>query len=349
MNDSSPTHIRVEQIDALLPQTQCGRCGQPGCRPYAEAVAAGEAHNLCPPGGQVTVDALARLLDRDSLPLEPGDEDARTRTVAFIREDECIGCTKCIQACPVDAIVGAARLMHTVIADECTGCDLCVAPCPVDCIDMLPAPETPYTWLGDDSAAAERAHRRADIARQRFRAREVRLQRQREEKEARRRARIEAQQAASPAAPEAGAAERQKQLRTLKTAYNMAHKQYKQARAALERAQRDGAAGLETMSAKVDALRHRAEDKRRRVDQLMNEAKAEIAAGGKDLKTLKLEAARAESALVDQQRLLDRRGREGADNGTLAGLEQELERRRQRAGEARDALRRAFQEHGLSE
>lgn len=128
----------VDQIDALLPQTQCGQCGHPGCRPYAEGIAAGEAINKCPPGGQTTIDQLAELLNVDSIPLdaEHGVEDVRK--VAYIREDECIGCTKCIQACPVDAILGAAKLMHTVIVDECTGCDLCVEPCPVDCIDMIP-------------------------------------------------------------------------------------------------------------------------------------------------------------------------------------------------------------------
>ncbi|ASK34455.1 electron transport complex subunit RsxB [Alloalcanivorax mobilis] len=132
----------VERIDALLPQTQCGQCGHPGCRPYAEAVAAGEIHNRCPPGGQSTADALAELLGREPLALDDdGSADAGEKKVAFIREAECIGCTKCIQACPVDAIVGAARLMHTVIEDECTGCDLCVEPCPVDCIDMLPLGE----------------------------------------------------------------------------------------------------------------------------------------------------------------------------------------------------------------
>ncbi|GAB1261023.1 electron transport complex subunit RsxB [Aurantivibrio plasticivorans] len=129
----------VDQIDAILPQTQCGQCGHPGCRPYAEAIAGGEAINKCPPGGQGTINSLAQLLgvEAPSLDEEHGEE-SDTRKVAFIREDECIGCTKCIQACPVDAILGAAQQMHTVIAEECTGCDLCVEPCPVDCIDMLP-------------------------------------------------------------------------------------------------------------------------------------------------------------------------------------------------------------------
>lgn len=137
----------VEQIDALLPQTQCGQCGHPGCRPYAEAIAAGEEHNRCPPGGEATVEALSQLLGREVLPLDAEEGvDVGVKKVAFIREDECIGCTKCIQACPVDAIVGAAKLMHTVIADECTGCDLCVEPCPVDCIDMIEVQPTLATW-----------------------------------------------------------------------------------------------------------------------------------------------------------------------------------------------------------
>ena len=131
----------IAHIDALLPQTQCGQCGHPGCRPYAEAIANGEAINRCPPGGQSTIDALARLLRLPHQALDPSHgETSDAQLVAYIREDECIGCTKCIQACPVDAILGATRLMHTVIANECTGCDLCVAPCPVDCIDMVPTP-----------------------------------------------------------------------------------------------------------------------------------------------------------------------------------------------------------------
>ena len=132
---------RIVDIDDLLPQTQCGQCGHPGCRPYAEAIADGQPINRCPPGGQATIDALAQLLGVESLALDPehGTENSEI-SVAYIREDECIGCTKCIQACPVDAIVGAAKLMHTVIVDQCTGCDLCVEPCPVDCIDMLPGP-----------------------------------------------------------------------------------------------------------------------------------------------------------------------------------------------------------------
>lgn len=137
----------VEQIDALLPQTQCGQCSFPGCKPYAEAIANGEKINKCPPGGESTINAIADLLGVDPEPLdaEHGAEND-VPMVALIREDECIGCTKCIQACPIDAIMGAAKQMHTVITDECTGCDLCVEPCPVDCIDMVPIETTLQNW-----------------------------------------------------------------------------------------------------------------------------------------------------------------------------------------------------------
>ena len=137
----------VDSIDALLPQTQCGQCGHPGCKPYAEAIANGELINRCPPGGQETVDRLATLLGVDSRPLDADETAAEQDLVAVIIEEECIGCTKCIQACPVDAIVGAAKLMHTVIIDDCTGCDLCVDPCPVDCIDMVPRSKGPDYWM----------------------------------------------------------------------------------------------------------------------------------------------------------------------------------------------------------
>ena len=136
----------ADQINDLLPQTQCGQCGYPGCRPYAEAIASGEAINKCPPGGEAGIQALADLLDVEAIPLDEEHGEEKVSAVAFIREAECIGCTKCIQACPVDAILGAAKQMHTVIASECTGCDLCVEPCPVDCIDMIPEQVSLGSW-----------------------------------------------------------------------------------------------------------------------------------------------------------------------------------------------------------
>lgn len=136
----------VDQLDALLPQTQCGQCGYPGCKPYAQAIANGDEINKCPPGGDATIKNLADLMGVEPKPLDGDHGVEDVKKVAYIREAECIGCTKCIQACPVDAIIGASKQMHTVIIDECTGCDLCVAPCPVDCIDMVPVKPTPQTW-----------------------------------------------------------------------------------------------------------------------------------------------------------------------------------------------------------
>ena len=162
----------VDRIDALLPQTQCEQCGYHGCRPYAEAIARNEAPiNRCPPGGTAGIEQLAALLDLPVLPLDSGCGIAHPRMLARIVEADCIGCTKCIQACPVDAIIGAAKLMHTVIADDCTGCELCVPACPVDCIVLEPMPF-------DQIDAAH-----ADAAREHFQRRESRLERQRVERE----------------------------------------------------------------------------------------------------------------------------------------------------------------------
>ncbi|WP_417441076.1 electron transport complex subunit RsxB [Idiomarina sp.] len=139
----------VDQIDEILPQTQCGQCGYPGCRPYAQAIADGDDINKCPPGGEATIKQLANLMGVEAKPLDDAHGEEDVKKVAVIREDECIGCTKCIQACPVDAILGAAKQMHTVIEHECTGCDLCVEPCPVDCIDMVKVKAKPETWQWD--------------------------------------------------------------------------------------------------------------------------------------------------------------------------------------------------------
>lgn len=136
----------IAKIDAVLPQTQCTQCGYTGCKPYATAIAKGEADiNQCPPGGDQGIHDLAELLQRDYKPLNPANGVEKPRELAFIDEQLCIGCTLCIQACPVDAIVGAAKLMHTVVPSLCTGCELCVAPCPVDCIYMhvIPAEQLP--------------------------------------------------------------------------------------------------------------------------------------------------------------------------------------------------------------
>lgn len=169
--DSGAVHrVSAERIDALLPQTQCTRCGYNGCRPYAEAIADGEAEiNQCPPGGQQGVVKLAELLGRKPLPLNPANGVEQALTVALIDESLCIGCTLCIQACPVDAIVGAARRMHTVLPQACTGCDLCVAPCPMDCIVMKPvAPRRDWTQDDADRSRSRMLSRKARLAREKL-------------------------------------------------------------------------------------------------------------------------------------------------------------------------------------
>ena len=184
----------IQRIDALLPQTQCGKCGHPGCKPYAEGIAQGEPINKCPPGGRETIAALAELMKIPVLELDTS-RGAAPAQIAFIREAECIGCTKCIQACPVDAIVGAAKLMHTVLIDECTGCDLCVAPCPVDCIEMRPLPTASVLPIvgGLAFSAAEQQARTAkrNHARRRFEQRNARLRREEEQRQAERLARTQ--------------------------------------------------------------------------------------------------------------------------------------------------------------
>ena len=163
--------LLIMRIDALLPQTQCGQCGYPGCKPYAQALASHEADiNQCPPGGDAGIHALADLLDQPYKPLNPGHGVHKPKSLAVIDEAACIGCTLCIQACPVDAILGASKQMHTVIAAECTGCELCLPPCPVDCIS-LQAPETP-------APSPIEAKKSADIARNRHERRQLRLTRQ---------------------------------------------------------------------------------------------------------------------------------------------------------------------------
>jgi electron transport complex protein RnfB len=174
-----PPPSPADQIEDLLPQTQCTKCGYPACRPYAEAIADGSAnYNQCPPGGRQGIERLASYLGKPVIPLNPVNGIEKPRTRAFIDEAICIGCTLCIQACPVDAIIGAAKQMHTILPDLCTGCDLCVAPCPVDCISMIEV-TTPLT--GWDAWSQQQA----DAARERHDLRAQRLQREKQENEAR--------------------------------------------------------------------------------------------------------------------------------------------------------------------
>ncbi len=148
----------VDKIDALLPQTQCGQCTYPGCRPYAEAITSGEAGiNQCPPGGEATMLALSDLLGIEPVALDEEHADEPQKTVVYIDEQICIGCTLCIQACPVDAILGAAKQMHTIIENECTGCDLCIPPCPVDCIHIKTVKPEQDTWRWSLPASTETA------------------------------------------------------------------------------------------------------------------------------------------------------------------------------------------------
>lgn len=169
----------ADQIEDLLPQTQCTKCGYPACRPYAEAIARGEADiNQCPPGGMEGVARLSALTGRPVIPINPANGVERPRPVAFIDEALCIGCTLCIQACPVDAILGAAKQMHTILPSLCTGCDLCVAPCPVDCISMTPV-------TGERTGWDAWSQQQADAARARHDFRSERLQREKEENDAR--------------------------------------------------------------------------------------------------------------------------------------------------------------------
>lgn len=173
---STANPIEVDKLDQLLPQTQCRRCGYDGCRPYAKAVAANEADiNRCPPGGPETIQRLAEVTDKPAKPLaeDCADGEFTSRQVAAIDEPICIGCTKCIAACPTDAIVGAGKRMHTVIASECTGCELCLPACPVDCIDLLPA--EPQEGQPHWPPQSELDRQRAELARERFEARNQRL------------------------------------------------------------------------------------------------------------------------------------------------------------------------------
>lgn len=266
---------RIAAIDALLPQTQCGKCGHPGCQPYAAGIAAGEAINKCPPGGTATLRALAALLQVPELPLAL---PATAAQLAVIREAECIGCTKCIQACPVDAIVGAAKLMHTVIADECTGCELCIAPCPVDCIDLIP--------LAAPQATIQR--QRADQFRARHQARLSRLARDDARRRAARSATLAPPRAATAAASPT-ADDQAARLKRLKIDAAMAKVAYEKVRKqvaahpdspfavqleALQRASEQAAAALQAAQGSPGAP---AASATKSADDALKKAKSEVA------------------------------------------------------------------------
>ena len=220
MSDSPKT--LADRIEDLLPQTQCTKCGYPACRPYAEAIAAGSAsYNQCPPGGAEGIARIAALLGKPVIPLNTVHGAERERPVAVIDESACIGCTLCIQACPVDAIVGAAKQMHTVITSLCTGCDLCVPPCPVDCIDMQPATPGRTGWAAWSPSDADAARARHD-------ARTVRLQREKQENDARLAAKALAKLAevdASNAQTETERAEKERKRAIIQAAIERASKQ----------------------------------------------------------------------------------------------------------------------------
>ncbi len=227
MSDSSKT--LADRIEDLLPQTQCTKCGYPACRPYAEAIAADSAnYNQCPPGGAEGVARIAALLGKPVIPINPVHGIERERPVAVIDESACIGCTLCIQACPVDAIVGAAKQMHTVIASLCTGCDLCVPPCPVDCIDMQAATPDRTGWAAWSQADA-------DAARVRHDARTSRLQREKQENDARLAAKALAKLAevdASNAQTDAERAEKERKRAIIQAAIERSRQQKEAAPAA---------------------------------------------------------------------------------------------------------------------
>ncbi|WP_144108399.1 electron transport complex subunit RsxB [Paraburkholderia sp. BCC1886] len=273
----------ADRIEDLLPQTQCTKCGYPACRPYAEAVASGAAsYNQCPPGGAEGVARLAALLGQPVLPLNPENGVERPRPVAVIDEQVCIGCTLCMQACPVDAIVGAPKQMHTVIAALCTGCDLCVPPCPVDCIALPPVTGSATGWDAWSDAQARAARERHD-------RRERRLEREREAAQARaaaRRAGSAAQTVAAVAGEHGGTADSQ----AAPGAEDPEAKKRAIIQAALERARQKkeelaakghGPKNTEHVSADVQAQIDAAEARRRRLGLTVDDGPTPSPSSGK--------------------------------------------------------------------
>jgi electron transport complex protein RnfB len=280
----------ADRIEDLLPQTQCTKCGYDGCRPYADAIAAGDAnYNQCPPGGAEGIARLAKLLGKPVIPLNPVNGTEHPRAVAFIDENLCIGCTLCMQACPVDAIVGAPKQMHTIVESLCTGCDLCVPPCPVDCIAMVPVTGERTGW---DAWSQEQA----DAARERHDRRLARQRREREAAEARAAARRAASAGAAAAgaanaAPAADAPGTQPAAPGAASADDADAKKRAIIAAALERARKkkeelsaQGAApkNTEGVSAAVQAQIDAAEARRKRLAEQQAQRDADAAAAGGD-------------------------------------------------------------------
>ena len=216
----------VDKINSLLPQTQCGQCTYPGCRPYATAIANGEADiNQCPPGGEAGIRALADLLGREVKPLNPENGEEKPKTVVVIDEQRCIGCKLCIPACPVDAIMGSAKRMHTVLTAYCTGCDLCLPPCPVDCIDMVQLSDLAV----DGNEAATQLlglsiDKVAPVARRRYEAHQSRIEREGDEKEQRLKAKSDTDSSEPGRASQAAGSDRKKAIISAALARATAHR-----------------------------------------------------------------------------------------------------------------------------
>jgi len=320
----------VEAIDAVLPQTQCTKCGYQGCRPYAEAIANGDAINKCPPGGAAGIAKLAELLERPALPLDTSHgEEPEQLLVAYIREAECIGCTKCIQACPVDAIIGAAKLMHTVIADICTGCDLCVAPCPVDCIDMIPA--------SIQNPAQQQIEVKAKLSRERFNRRNLRLQKAAEEKSERKKARqsapnvtAELQAARLKAAEQSTADIRTKLERTLAAA----QERFERADEKVRQAEKKKSDQLTQLQARREDMRFKLEETRKKLAELDSpKAKAAVAANAAVEKMLAARSRKSDSerlanglTVIEKKLLIAREQLQQASGEEAIFLQEDIER-----------------------